>query len=145
MFWRRSRSPKYDSPEKAEVPRDETPRPFPFAYPSPQGTAEQTASLPVSQMQAVPVTSIVSAKMREYTRHANQYSQSTPSSAYTSSTDPSSSRVPPTVVSDSSQTGSGSSPLSPQDVQGLRSEVENLRRVMESIQNERLEPPPSYA
>ncbi|KAI1793799.1 hypothetical protein LXA43DRAFT_1180168 [Ganoderma leucocontextum] len=42
--------------------------------------------------------------------------------------------------------GSASSrdPLSPTDVLGLRAEVENLRRVMQEIRAERLEPPPEY-
>lgn len=52
-----------------------------------------------------------------------------------------------------SQAGSASSrdPLSPgagsissTDVMGLRAEVENLRRVMQEIRAERLEPPPEY-
>ncbi|KAI0759822.1 DUF1793-domain-containing protein [Trametes elegans] len=34
--------------------------------------------------------------------------------------------------------------LSPTDVLGLRAEVENLRRVMQEIHQERLEPPPEY-
>ncbi|KAI0633571.1 DUF1793-domain-containing protein [Trametes polyzona] len=38
----------------------------------------------------------------------------------------------------------GSSSLSPTDVVGLREEVENLRRVMQEIRAERLEPPPEY-
>ncbi|KAK7685151.1 hypothetical protein QCA50_011514 [Cerrena zonata] len=76
---------------------------------------------------------------------------------------PSSSREPPTTpsaVSGSSQnTGrsgrsgrsrgtdsrSNRSQLSATEVQGLRSEVENLRRFMQQIQVERIEAPPSYA
>ncbi|KAH9892777.1 DUF1793-domain-containing protein [Cubamyces lactineus] len=46
-----------------------------------------------------------------------------------------------------SGTGTGSRSnvsLSPTDVLGLRAEVENLRRVMQEIRAERLEPPPEY-
>ena len=50
-----------------------------------------------------------------------------------------------------SQTGSLLSPessqahsISPTEVLGLRAEVENLRRVMQEIRAERLEPPPEY-
>ncbi|KAI1795670.1 hypothetical protein LXA43DRAFT_1058371 [Ganoderma leucocontextum] len=39
---------------------------------------------------------------------------------------------------------SGVSSISPTDVLGLRAEVENLRRVMQEIRAERLEPPPEY-
>ncbi|EIW62884.1 DUF1793-domain-containing protein [Trametes versicolor FP-101664 SS1] len=42
-----------------------------------------------------------------------------------------------------SRSGGGSS-LSPTDVLGLRAEVENLRRVMQEIREERLAPPPEY-
>nr|VWP00989.1 Uncharacterized protein [Ganoderma boninense] len=65
----------------------------------------------------------------------------------------------PSAATDSnvgSQTGSSSSrdlpspgsaasqAISPTDVLGLRAEVENLRRVMQEIRAERLEPPPEY-
>ncbi|KAH9942459.1 uncharacterized protein BXZ73DRAFT_88030 [Epithele typhae] len=40
---------------------------------------------------------------------------------------------------------SGQSVVSPTDVLGLRAEVENLRRVMQEIRAERMEPPPEYA
>lgn len=64
---------------------------------------------------------------------------------------PASSREPPTVAS-----GSGSGPrgntsrsrsanLSNTEVVGLRVEVENLKRVMQRLQVERVESPPSYA
>jgi hypothetical protein len=36
------------------------------------------------------------------------------------------------------------SPVSPAEVIGLRQEVENLRRVMQSFQTEGVEPPPTY-
>lgn len=60
------------------------------------------------------------------------------SSAY-SSTSPASSREPLT------EAGSPVTNLSQSDVQGLRMEVENLRRVMQEIQADRVEAPPSYA
>ncbi|KAI0072439.1 hypothetical protein K474DRAFT_1667817 [Panus rudis PR-1116 ss-1] len=60
--------------------------------------------------------------------------QSVPS-AYSSV--PSSSQEPPTSA--------GSTRISQSEVQGLRMEVENLRRVMQEIQADRMEAPPSYA
>lgn len=36
------------------------------------------------------------------------------------------------------------SPMSPSEVAGLRVEVENLRRVMQDFQVDRIEPPPTY-
>ena len=43
-----------------------------------------------------------------------------------------------------SATGTGTGSISSTDVMGLRNEVENLRRVMQEIRAERLEPPPEY-
>ena len=87
----------------------------------------------------------LSAKAREAMMGARFTTNPTPSttypsppasnSAYSSSGAPSS-REPPTEAG---------SPLSHSDVQGLRMEVENLRRVMQEIQAERVEAPPSYA
>lgn len=51
-----------------------------------------------------------------------------------------SSREPTTVASRSDIT----SPVSPEEVLGLRREVENLRLVMQSFQADALEPPPTY-
>ncbi|PIL35879.1 hypothetical protein GSI_01539 [Ganoderma sinense ZZ0214-1] len=44
----------------------------------------------------------------------------------------------------SPRSGTGSGSISSTDVLGLRAEVENLRRVMQEIRAERLEPPPEY-
>lgn len=44
----------------------------------------------------------------------------------------------------SASRSAGGSSLSPTDVLGLRAEVENLRRVMQEIREERLAPPPEY-
>lgn len=64
---------------------------------------------------------------------------SAPSTSAYSSSGPGSSRDAPTEV------GSPDTNLSQSDVQGLRMEVENLRRVMQEIQADRVEAPPSYA
>lgn len=67
-----------------------------------------------------------------------------PSSSFTALSDPPSSREPPSAPASSSGGGSAAQ-LSPSEVQGLRNEVENLRRVMEQFQDGRLvEPPPEY-
>lgn len=89
---------------------------------------------------------VVSSKARE--RALNQMHHYAPSSVTSSSVTGSGAG---SAVSGSSQeplspgtrrTTSGS--LSPTDVLSLRAEVENLRRVMQEIRAERLEPPPEY-
>ncbi|TCD59771.1 hypothetical protein EIP91_011516 [Steccherinum ochraceum] len=94
---------------------------------------------------AVSNTVARSSKAREAAREreiANRIPPSTPSaSAYSNSnTDSSgggSSREPPTTI--------GGSTVSHTEVQGLRDEVENLRRAMQEIQAERVEAPPMYS
>ena len=65
------------------------------------------------------------------------------SSAVDSRTGTASSREPLSPGSREGGTTAGST-LSPTEVLGLRNEVENLRRVMQEIRAERLEPPPEY-
>ncbi len=85
----------------------------------------------------------MSAKARE--RALNQ-TPNYAASAYTesSATQSASSRDPLSPRSRSTRTGDGSVSISPTDVIGLRTEVENLRRVMQELRAERFEPPPEY-
>lgn len=80
-------------------------------------------------------------KARE-ARHRPAPSQGT-NSAYTTGSGPTSSRVPTTTGS-TSELNTVGSPVSPSEVVGLRIEVENLRRVMQEFQVDRMEPPPTY-
>ncbi|KAI0368348.1 DUF1793-domain-containing protein [Pilatotrama ljubarskyi] len=94
-------------------------------------------------------------KMRELSLNARlAYAPSVSGSSNTASNAGSASSREPlspgesrSARSGSRTTGSrtaGSSSLSPTDVLGLRAEVENLRRVMQELRAERLEPPPEY-
>ncbi|KAI0341899.1 hypothetical protein BDW22DRAFT_1484797 [Trametopsis cervina] len=151
FFWRRSRAAQGDHVENAIKPQDLTPQPFPYrtaAYEPPVGAAIQPDERPSpsnsrTRESGLPTSPYPSLKAREAAG-----SRHTPaaSSGYTSSTAPNSSTNPPTSPPSSHSRGetSVSSPISPREVIGLRVEVENLRRVMQSFQNDRLDPPPGY-
>ncbi|KAI9067393.1 DUF1793-domain-containing protein [Trametes sanguinea] len=108
-------------------------------------------SLLVPELARDPLVSRQSSKERERERNTRlQYAASASGSSNTgtaSSRDPLS---PGRTQFSSSGSRSGASgttgtSLSPTDVLGLRAEVENLRRVMQEIRADRLEPPPEYA
>ncbi|KAI0645913.1 DUF1793-domain-containing protein [Trametes meyenii] len=94
-----------------------------------------------------------SAKMREvalnarlaYAESEDGFSNANESHAGTaSSRDPLSPGESRSTFSGTGSRSGASGSLSPTDVLGLRAEVENLRRVMQEIRAERLEPPPEY-
>ena len=149
ILWYRKRSNARQSPEELEKAQIDITSVEPFTY--------QTTPLELPRIDTImgvepPVTRLNStpprlpAKVREhlgYTQQQNMGPASNGStSAYTSSTTPPSSRNPPT--DELSEPRSTTSPLSPEEVEGLRTEVENLRRVMQAFQTERYEPPPGY-
>ncbi|EED84532.1 predicted protein [Postia placenta Mad-698-R] len=111
----------------------ENPEPLAFPYESapfvPSREAEPRGPTPPVMM---------SSKLREHLR--GQQHQSTPSSSAYSITAPGSSREPPSTLG----TGSDVASLSPNEIIGLRTEVENLRRVMQELHADRLEAPPEY-
>ena len=141
---RRKHRQRYEETEKAEVVRQPPPHPTitPYHQVSTTGSIDMTplstgiSSDPFDSMGTIP-----SSKARAL---MNRVRYDVPSeSVATSSSD------------FSSQTGlmAGRDPLSPgvaqsvssTEVMVLRTEVENLRRVVQDIRAERLEPPPEYA
>ncbi|GBE81170.1 Glutaminase A [Sparassis crispa] len=95
---------------------------------------------------SLPVDSptVYSSKAREHLE-AGLMAGPSPASSYTSTSQAPSSREPPTTFGSDTQPATVSSPIvSPSDVRDLRAEVEILRRVMQDIHAERLEPPPGY-
>ncbi|KAI0744211.1 hypothetical protein C8Q80DRAFT_1220875 [Daedaleopsis nitida] len=87
----------------------------------------------------------ISSKARE--RALNQTHHYAPSSVTSSSVTGAGSAVSASSqdpLSPRTHSGTASSSLSPTEVLSLRAEVENLRRVMQEIRAERLEPPPEY-
>ncbi|EMD37588.1 hypothetical protein CERSUDRAFT_114227 [Gelatoporia subvermispora B] len=142
LLWRRRLRQMSDEGEKADHSVG-SPEPFPYST---------MASLPPSSSQPVDIpgpsthenpaygqaVSIApTSKMRELMlNHSEAQRRPNPtSSAASGSTQPASSREPPS---------SNSGGLSPSEVSELRTEVENLRRVMQEIQADRMEPPPGY-
>lgn len=87
-----------------------------------------------------------SAKMREISLNARlAYAESVSGSSNTGSNAGTASSQDPLSPGEArSARSAGSGSLSPTEVLGLRAEVENLRRVMQEIRADRLEPPPEY-
>ncbi len=152
FFWRRSREEPGDTIEKAVIePADTVPAAFPYQstpYEPPTEAFQpmRNAQMPVESgdIDLSPVRSYPSSKARLAALPSTP--RRTPpasSSAYSTSDQTASSREPPSRAT-SSRSRTTASPISPQEVQGLRVEVENLRRVMQSFQNDRLDPPPEY-
>ncbi|PCH43427.1 DUF1793-domain-containing protein [Wolfiporia cocos MD-104 SS10] len=145
FFWRRSH--REGGTEKDGDP--ETHEADPFMYqPAPVIPAATITSSNTSLEQQPPVA--MSTKMREYlasqrrTRTApapapaSNASEQASASAYTS-TAPASSQEPPTSP------GSADAAMSSTEIIGLRTEVENLRRAMEELREERImDAPPEY-
>ncbi|KAI0958924.1 hypothetical protein AcV7_004605 [Taiwanofungus camphoratus] len=117
-----------------------TPKPDPFPYAAaPFDPPTQTADVPYSPVATSPPAGpiVMSSKLRQYMAAPTPPGPaSTVSSTAYASTTPASSREPPSEVLEN--------PVSPRDIVGLREEMQNLRRVMQEIQVERLEAPPSY-
>jgi len=106
--------------------------PFPYGN-SPSLPLQDVAMNPESMRQ----TQISPRKASERLRSLEQaHPQSAPSSPASASIESISSAGPPSR----SPTGV----MSPNEIIGLRTEVENLRRVMQELHAERLEPPPEY-
>ncbi|KAI0088041.1 hypothetical protein BDY19DRAFT_1057674 [Irpex rosettiformis] len=153
FFWRRSREEQGDTIEKAIIqPGDTVPEVFPYNSVTPHEQLPQ-ASQPTfstqspadsNELGSTPVGMFPSSKARS--RALPPTPRSTPpmsSSAYSTSDQTASSREPPSRAT-SSRSRAPTSPISSHEVQGLRVEVENLRRVMQSFQNDRFDPPPEY-
>ncbi|KAL7281458.1 hypothetical protein ACG7TL_004773 [Trametes sanguinea] len=108
-------------------------------------------SLLVPELARDPLVSRQTSKERE--RERNNRLQYAASASGSSNTGTASSRDPlspgrtqfSSSGSRSGASGTTGTSLSPTDVLGLRAEVENLRRVMQEIRADRLEPPPEYA
>ncbi len=139
FLYRRRRHPRAVSPETGPVDLITQPVPFPYDPPSrPPAMSEAAPLHGYGVGLGVPVS-----KAQEAAGAARP-PQSTPStSAYSSSSGAGSSRHLPVgaVVSPTSSADTG---LSHTDVQGLRTEVENLRRVMQTLHEASFEPPPGY-
>ena len=88
----------------------------------------------------------MSDKMQQQMANSLSYTQATPFPLFPApSTDVSASNYPPSTpaLSASDDRASGTQ-VSPQDVQGLRAEVANLREVIQLIHDDRAAPPPTY-
>lgn len=156
FFWRRHKQTEHFDGEKGILgfgASDQTTTPIPYNYarrelpPLPPQETTPLATTSPSVSQADLYTNMASSKAREAAIAAAQvmgHRPAQPSSSFTALSDPPSSREPPSAPASSSGGGSAAQ-LSPSEVQGLRNEVENLRRVMEQFQDGRLvEPPPEY-
>ncbi|KAJ3489051.1 hypothetical protein NLI96_g2424 [Meripilus lineatus] len=105
-------------------------------------SSQATHAEPSQSSLALPQTGVIlSSKAREAAGYLPQRSlpSNVSSGPATTSTAPASSREPPSEAS-----GHSAAPVSPSQVEGLRAEVENLRRVMQEMRAERLEAPPNY-
>jgi len=129
LFWRRKRQ----SAERTQRLDEDNmqayrvePAPFPYET-SPSFSAQSIGTGSASMQQPL----IMSSKVREYLR-AQERAAPAPESREI--------MEPPSTRGSSSNTGS----LSPNEIVGLRTEVENLRRVMQELHSERLQAPPEY-
>ncbi|KAI0696707.1 hypothetical protein BC835DRAFT_1414100 [Cytidiella melzeri] len=174
FFWRRSHANNDDTREKASIqPGDTRPEAFPYEFtPYEPSQVSQPATVPRLSIEPpfvplrgplpdVPARSIPPEKGRQAPFPTTpRRTPPTSSSGYTSASQPASSAEPPstappstaplstapssTAPSSSRSPTSSTSPISPQEVLGLRIEVENLRRVMQTFQPDRFDPPPEY-
>ncbi len=162
FFWRRrrqQRSGNYHYDEDAL----EHPLPYPYRVANQQdydssphtdtdsaavqvgiGSTRPDVAMESSPMDAAPY--VGRSKARKYAREMQQQSRPSQTSFASGSAD--SSTLPTReVVSSETESSSGTpgaSSLSATDVLGLRAEVENLRRVVQGIREERQDPPPRY-
>ncbi len=100
--------------------------------------SQSSSSIPVAPSQS---GTILSTKAREA---AGLQTQQTPPSTIAGAPGTSAASVVSGGASTGSAAPSGAAAVSPLDVVGLRVEVENLRRVMQEMQVDRLEAPPGY-
>lgn len=115
------------------------PRPYNYARETSQlwGPSAARSSLvdaPAGLTVAHPRTMAKAAELRQLTALA------TTGSAHTSNGGPSNHREPPTLALH----GDIVNPVSPQDVQGLRQEMQNMMLAMQSFHMEAVAPPPTY-
>ncbi|CAL1707175.1 unnamed protein product [Somion occarium] len=141
LFWRRRRRQQYamysDKVYLHSQPIDEPPVIIPYTDLTLSST--QLPSSDNGETQDSPLGTMARpSKAQEAGLTSAAYKPSPPASSSYSAA-PSSSREPPTEVT------SPTTNVSNSDVLGLRVEVENLRRVMQEIQADRIEAPPSYA
>ncbi|KAI8993903.1 DUF1793-domain-containing protein [Trametes punicea] len=121
---------------------------LPFAQANPSTSLEMVGHTGPHTLQPVevPLPSSGNPTSKAQERSRNARLAYAPSASGPSNADSASSREP-LSPGESRTTGSGTrsgASLSPTDVLVLRTEVENLRRVMQEIRAERLEPPPEY-
>ncbi|KAH9951526.1 hypothetical protein B0H21DRAFT_684389, partial [Amylocystis lapponica] len=140
LFHRRR---SHESPATIEKFLDTNARHEPLPYEiTPFAQDSVTVPLSVGE-QTAPPTNAASEKVREY---FESRAIAPPIEASTSTPTPSAFSVSaPTAPSDNPSSGSSAPLVSPTELLGLRTEVENLRRVMQEIQADRIEAPPEYA
>jgi len=131
LFWRRKRQ---STARDQRLDADKMPtygvEPAPFPYPyetSPSLPAQSIGTSSASTQQPL----IMSSKLREYLRSQERAAPAPESHEIMG---------PASDRESSSNTGS----LSPNEIVGLRTEMENLRRVVQELHSERLQAPPEY-
>jgi hypothetical protein len=150
FFWRCTREPPGESFEKAiKPPNDFVPRAFPYEGPREQrpvghDTGRTSDDRPPRTPDSIlPPQSYPLAKGRETVSPiaSDQALLASSILAYnnTSSSPENSSRDLPSLRIDTTANA-----ISPSEVRGLREEVENLRRVMQTFQHDGFESPPEY-
>lgn len=156
-FWRHRARHQFPAPTKLRMMEEagiEEPLTVPYSYDPSTNRSESHHHVPFGQSQPSessysvitpippPGTGIITSSKEREAYGTYQTHRSLPSIPFSQAG--ASSIQPPTTRGPTSD-ASGSSPLvSPSEVAGLRAEVENLRRVMQEIQEDRMEAPPGY-
>ena len=151
FLWKR-RGKHFPAPAATDMREDrfEEQTMIPYDYnPHEQSREPETVSLQQAQLQSQPAlvrpiplvqgVMIPSNKAREAASNARSQTPSNRVSSGPSGSNPIPNRESPRATSSSNTTR-----ISTTAVQGLRADVENLRRAMEEIQAERMEAPPGY-
>ena len=115
------------------IDHDEQPEPAAFARPEPFVYATIHSQGTIVQSTAADAHGWTSEKRGMYAHHSSTVPSTSPSAAG-SSQGPGSSHEP----------SSSTTIISPSEVRDLRNEMQNLRRAMQDIGVERVEPPPTY-
>lgn len=144
FFFRRRSQSDVESIEKAGLnPERPSLRAVPYEYSREQALETLPQPEPIRITIPEPVFPMSSKARAAFP--ATPVRRTPAASAYTSSSGAASSIEPPVTDAGTSRSAvSVGSPVSPEDVLGLRVEVANLRRVMQSLQEDRLDPPPLY-
>lgn len=132
--------------EKPETAPYAQPIPFVYESGSSQSTTDDPESRP-SRPRLAPVVMTEKARMYAHNRSATDATTAVANTSATTSASPSAPASNPSTGPASSHEppSSAQSPgISPSEVRDLRHEMENLRRAMQGIGVESLEPPPTY-